>query len=52
MRQSIASAPARATSPRIWALLESLAYAGAILDPTGALAIHRFRRSAEEHHAG
>jgi hypothetical protein len=52
MRQSIAGAPTRPTSPRIWAVLEALAYAGAVLDPTGALAIHRFRRSAEEHHDG
>jgi hypothetical protein len=52
MRQSIASAPTRATNPRIWALLEALAYAGAILDPTGALVAHRFRSYRKESHDG
>jgi hypothetical protein len=33
--------------PRVWALLEAMAYAGAFIDPTGALALQRLRRTRE-----
>lgn len=33
---------------RLWALIEALAYAGAIVDPSGILAVERLRRAAEE----
>jgi hypothetical protein len=36
-----------ATTPRYWALLEALAYAGTVLDPTGILAAERLRRIRE-----
>jgi hypothetical protein len=35
-------------STRLWALLEALGYAGAFIDPTEALAAHRFRRAEQE----
>ena len=35
---------------RVWALLEAMAYAGAVIDPSGVLATHRFRRIQEEQH--
>jgi hypothetical protein len=35
-------------SAKLWTLLEALGYAGALVDPTGALASHRFRRAEEE----
>jgi hypothetical protein len=44
-----AAGPARS---RIWAVLEALAYAGAVIDPSGVLASHRFRRPREEQHDG
>jgi hypothetical protein len=34
----------------IWAALEAMAYAGAVIDPSGVLATHRFRRIQEEQH--
>jgi hypothetical protein len=37
-------AAGRAAPSRVWALLEAMAYAGAIIDPTGVLAAERFRR--------
>jgi hypothetical protein len=33
-----------ATSSPAWALLEALAHAGALIDPSGVLAVQRFRR--------
>jgi hypothetical protein len=39
--------PARS---RIWTVLEAMAYAGAVIDPTGVLATHRFRHIQEEQH--
>jgi hypothetical protein len=36
-----------ATTPRYWAVLEALAYAGTLLDPTGILAAERLRRMRE-----
>jgi hypothetical protein len=33
---------------RLWAVLEALGYAGALIDPTGVLASHRFRRPEGE----
>jgi hypothetical protein len=33
---------------RIWALLGALAYAGALIDPTGVLATQRFARIRED----
>jgi hypothetical protein len=39
--------------PRMWALLEALAYAGAYIDPTGVLAAQRFAQMREmERHRG
>jgi hypothetical protein len=40
---------ARPVPSRIWAVLEALAYAGAVIEPTGVLAVHRFRRPQEQH---
>jgi len=43
----------RAPKPsRIWVLLEALAYGGAYIDPTGALARQRFARVREEQRHG
>jgi len=33
---------------RLWALIEALAYAGAIADPSGIMAVARLRRAQEE----
>ena len=33
---------------RLWALIEALAYAGAIVDPSGIMAVERLRRAKEE----
>jgi hypothetical protein len=33
---------------RLWALIEALAYAGAIADPSGIMALERLRRAREE----
>jgi hypothetical protein len=33
-------------------VLEAMAYAGAVIDPSGVLATHRFRRIQEEQHGG
>jgi hypothetical protein len=33
---------------RLWALIEALAYAGAIVDPSGILAVQRLRQAQEE----
>jgi hypothetical protein len=33
---------------RLWALIEALAYAGAIADPSGIMALERLRRAKEE----
>ena len=35
---------------RVWAMLEAMAYAGAVIDPSGVLATHRFCRIQEERH--
>jgi hypothetical protein len=62
MRQLTATPPARVDQAppehdepprersRIWAVLEAMAYAGAVIDPSGVLATHRFRRIQEEQH--
>ena len=34
--------------PRIWTLIEALAYAGAYIDPSGVLAVQRLRQAREE----
>jgi hypothetical protein len=63
MRQLTIDPPAQATTPappqhadlddaapapsRLWRLLEALAYAGALIDPSGALVAQRFRRAEE-----
>lgn len=36
-----------AATPRYWAVLEAMAYAGAVIDPTGVLAAERLRRVRE-----
>jgi hypothetical protein len=33
---------------RLWTLIQALAYAGALIDPTGILAFERFRQAQEE----
>jgi hypothetical protein len=33
---------------RLWALIEALAYAGAVADPSGIMAVARLRRAQEE----
>jgi hypothetical protein len=33
---------------RLWALIEALAYAGAYIDPSGIMAVHRLRQAQEE----
>jgi hypothetical protein len=33
---------------RLWTLIEALAYAGAIVDPSGILAVQRLRQAQEE----
>jgi len=33
---------------RLWALIEALAYAGAVVDPSGIMAVERLRRAKEE----
>jgi hypothetical protein len=43
---------ARPARPRIWAVLEALAYAGASIDPSGVLVSQRFRRYLEEERDG
>lgn len=45
--------PGRVPSPsRSWALLEAFSHASALIDPTGVLASHRFRRPKEEQRHG
>jgi hypothetical protein len=36
---------------RLWSLIEALAYAGALIDPSGALVAQRFRRLEDVRHA-
>jgi hypothetical protein len=58
MSQLVDAAPARqahdhqaqpiARPTRVWALLEALGYAGALIDPTGVLAAERFRRAEDQ----
>jgi hypothetical protein len=33
---------------RLWTVIEALAYAGAVIDPSGILAVERLRRAEEE----
>ena len=33
---------------RLWTVIQALAYAGALIDPTGVLAFERFRQAREE----
>jgi hypothetical protein len=33
---------------RLWTLIEALAYAGAIVDPSGIMAVERLRRARKE----
>jgi hypothetical protein len=33
---------------RLWTMIEALAYAGAFIDPSGILAVHRLRQAQEE----
>jgi hypothetical protein len=33
---------------RLWALIEALAYAGAVMDPSGIMAVQRLRQAQEE----
>ena len=33
---------------RLWALIETLAYAGAYIDPSGIMAVQRLRQAQEE----
>jgi hypothetical protein len=40
--------PRSAVPSRAWRLLEALAYAGALIDPSGVLAGHRLRRIPEQ----
>jgi hypothetical protein len=41
--------PAPAPRPsRLWAVVEALAYAGAVIDPSGILAVQRMRQAQEE----
>ncbi|HWC41995.1 MAG TPA: hypothetical protein VHK02_08400 [Actinomycetota bacterium] len=41
--------PAPAPRPsRLWAVVEALAYAGAVIDPSGVLAVQRIRQAQEE----
>jgi hypothetical protein len=42
----------RVGGSRIWALVEALAYAGAAIDPTAALAAQRFARIRDEERRG
>jgi hypothetical protein len=35
----------------LWTVIEALAYAGAVIDPTGILAVERMRRAREEQEA-
>ena len=37
---------------RLWTVLESLAYAGAYIDPSGILAVQRLRQAREEEQRG
>ena len=37
---------------RLWTLIEALAYAGAIVDPSGILAVQRLRQAQEEERNG
>jgi hypothetical protein len=37
---------------RLWAMLQALGYAGALIDPTGVLTARRFRRAEEEQRRG
>jgi hypothetical protein len=36
---------------RWWTVIEALAYAGAVIDPTGILAVERMRQAREEQEA-
>jgi hypothetical protein len=33
---------------RLWTMIEALAYAGAVIDPSGVLAVQRLRQAQEE----
>jgi hypothetical protein len=33
---------------RLWTMIEALAYAGALIDPSGILAVQRLRQAQEE----
>jgi hypothetical protein len=33
---------------RLWTVIEALAYAGAVIDPSGVLAVERLRRAEED----
>ena len=33
---------------RLWTMIEALAYAGAVIDPSGILAVQRLRQAQEE----
>jgi hypothetical protein len=47
-----ATDPDRPPRPsRLWPLIEALAYAGAVIDPSGILAVERLRRAREEQEA-
>jgi hypothetical protein len=38
----------QARPSRLWTVIEALAYAGAVIDPSGILAVERLRRAEEE----
>jgi hypothetical protein len=42
------TAPGRKPTSRIWTLIEALAYAGALVDPSGILAVERLRQAKQE----
>ncbi len=43
--------PGRRPTSRVWTLIQALAYAGALVDPSGILAVERLRQAKEAEEA-
>jgi hypothetical protein len=48
MSQLLANTTTVTRRSRVWALIEALAYAGAVIDPSGIMAVQRLRRAEAE----
>jgi hypothetical protein len=49
--QAPADRAREARRSRLWTVIEALAYAGAVVDPSGILAVERLRRAEQEEEA-